>query len=339
MNFYNNFSKQILQLDFCSDVLDWMSEWQPAYLTTPVTASLIFLSVIKLLVSPCSILLNVLVIVAVKTSPRLKTKCHILLASLAGTDLLTGAISQPLAIAQEIYLLNGSSVNSYSFCLLRNVSAIIAVAPVIASLQHLALLSIERYLAITYPFKYLELITELRLTASVVTVWAVATLLSVLTSVYTVNNAFILNFRRVIMVASISILIFCQFAVYREARSQILKIATQQISTEAKEVFLKEKKALNTTTMVIGVVFLSFAPLIIFLPVLKSLIDPPAWLFVLQYAFKSLALCNSVCNPLIYCTKNKEFRQAFKRILARQNQGKTQRKKHFDQIFKRNKTN
>ena len=320
MNSFSNSSKQISQLDFCSNVLDWMPEWKPTYLTTPVTASLIFLSVINLLVSPCSILLNVLVIVAVKTSPRLKTNHHILLASLAGTDLLTGAISQPLLIAEEIYLLKGSSLNSYSFCFLRNVSAITAMTPVIASLQHLALLSIERYLAITYPFKYLELITELPLNASVVTVWAVATLFTVLTSVYTVNNAFILNFRRVITVASISILILCHFAVYREARSQILKIATQQISTEARAVFLKEKKALITTTMVIGVVFLSFVPLIIFRPVLKSLIGPPAWKFVLLYALKSLALCNSVCNPLIYCARNREFRKAFERLLRRQSQ-------------------
>ena len=320
MNSFSNSSKQISPLDFCSNVLDWMPEWKPAYLTTPVTASLIFLSVINLLVSPCSILLNVLVIVAVKTSPRLKTNHHILLASLAGTDLLTGAISQPLLIAEEIYLLKGSSLNSYSFCFLKNVSVITDMTPVIASLQHLALLSIERYLAITYPFKYLELITELRLTASVVTVWAVAALLTVLTSVYTVNNAFILNFRRVITVASISILIFCHFAVYREARSQILKIATQQISTEARAVFLKEKKTLNTTTMVIGVVFLSFVPLIIFRPVLKSLIGPPAWKFVLLYALKSLALCNSVCNPLIYCARNREFRKAFERLLRRQSQ-------------------
>ena len=320
MNSFSNSSKQIPQLDVCSNALDWMPEWRPAYLTTPVTASLIFLSVINLLVSPCSILLNVLVIVAVKTSPRLKTNHHILLASLAGTDLLTGAISQPLLIAEEIYLLKGSSLNSYSFCFLKNVSVITGMTPVIASLQHLALLSIERYLAITYPFKYLELITELRLTASVVTVWAVATLLTVLTSVYTVNNAFILNFRRAITVASISILIFCHFAVYREARSQILKIATQQISTEARAVFLKEKKALNTTTMVIGVVFLSFVPLIIFRPVLKSLIGPPAWKFVLRYALKSLALCNSVCNPLIYCARNREFRKAFERLLRRQSQ-------------------
>lgn len=245
MNSFSNSSKQIPQLDVCSNTLDWMPEWKPAYLTTPVTESLIFLSVINLLVSPCSILLNILVIVAVKTSPRLKTNHHILLASLAGTltDLLTGAISQPLLIAEEIYLLKGSSLNSYSFCFLRNVSAITAMTPVIASLQHLALLSIELYLAITYPFKYLELITELRLTASVVTVWAVATLLTALTSVYTVNNAFILNFRRVITVASISILIFCHFAVYREARCQILKIATQQISTEARAVFSKGKES------------------------------------------------------------------------------------------------
>ena len=320
MNSSSNSSKQISPLDFCSNVLDWMPEWKPTYLTTPVTASLIFLSVINLLVSPCSILLNVLVIVAVKTSPRLKSNHHILLASLAGTDLLTGAISQPLLIAEEIYLLKGSSLNSYSFCFLRNVSAITGMTPVIASLQHLALLSIERYLAITYPFKYLELITELPLNASVVTVWAVATLFTVLTSVYTVNNTFILNFRRVITVASISILIFCHFAVYREARSQILKIATQQISTEARAVFLKEKKALNITTMVIGVVFLSFVPLIIFRPVLKSLIGPPAWKFVLLYALKSLALCNSVCNPLIYCARNREFRKAFERLLRRQSQ-------------------
>ena len=320
MNSFSNSSKQIPQLDVCSNALDWMPEWRPAYLTTPVTASSIFLSVINLLVSPCSILLNVLVIVAVKTSPRLKTNHHILLASLAGTDLLTGAISQPLLIAEEIYLLKGSSLNSYSFCFLRNVSAITGMTTVIASLQHLALLSIERYLAITYPFKYLELITELPLNASVVTVWAVATLFTVLTSVYTVNNAFISNFRRVITVASISILIFCHFAVYREARSQILKIATQQISTEARAVFLKEKKALNITTMVIGVVFLSFVPLIIFRPVLKSLIGPPAWKFVLLYALKSLALCNSVCNPLIYCARNREFRKAFERLLRRQSQ-------------------
>ena len=80
-----NSSKQISQLDVCSYVYDGMPDWLSAYLTTPVTVLLIFLSVINLLMSACTIFLNVLVMIAVRTSPRLKTNCNMLLASLAGT--------------------------------------------------------------------------------------------------------------------------------------------------------------------------------------------------------------------------------------------------------------
>jgi len=44
---------------------------------------------------PVTIVMNVLVIMAVKTRPRLQSKYNILLACLAGTDLLVGAASQP----------------------------------------------------------------------------------------------------------------------------------------------------------------------------------------------------------------------------------------------------
>ena len=310
-----NSSKQISQLDVCSYVYDGMPDWLPAYLTTPVTVSLIFLSVINLLMSACTIFLNVLVMIAVKTSPRLKTNCNMLLASLAGTDLITGAIGQPLTVAKQIRRLGGSSVDSYSVCLLEGAGTITSVT---ASIQHLALLSIERYLAIMHPYKYSEIITKHRLVASAVTVWSVAALMTVLTYLFSLNNVFNSVFRVFLIVASISILIFCQIAVYREARSQMLKIASQQISKEARETFLKEKKALNTTRIVIGVVLLSFVPLFLFRLFMMPLLGSPAMKFVMEYAFRSLALCNSVCNPLIYCARNKEFRKAFKRLLCKQ---------------------
>ena len=75
-----------------------MPKWRAAYLTIPVTASMIFSSVINLIVSPCTTVLNVLVMIAVKTTPRLKSNYHILLASLAGTDFMTGALAQPLFV-------------------------------------------------------------------------------------------------------------------------------------------------------------------------------------------------------------------------------------------------
>ena len=310
-----NSSKQISQLDVCSYVYDGMPDWLPVYLTTPVTVSLIFLSVINLLMSACTIFLNVLVMIAVKTSPRLKTNCNMLLASLAGTDLMTGAIGQPLTVTKQIHRLGGSSVDSYSVCLLEGA---VTITSVTASIQHLALLSIERYLAIMHPYKYPEIITKHRLVASAVTVWSVAALTTVLTYIFSLNNVFNSVFRVFLIVASISILIFCQIAVYREARSQMLKIASQQISTEARETFLKENKALNTTRIVIGVVLLSFVPLFLFRLFMMPFLSSPAMKFVMEYAFRSLALCNSVCNPLIYCARNKEFRKAFKRLLCKQ---------------------
>lgn len=174
-----NSSKQISQS--CSQyVHDGMPEWHPSYLTTLVTASIIFISVINLIVSPCTIVLNAMVMIAVKTSPRLKSNYHILLASLAGTDLMTGALAQPPVVAGEIYRLSGNSAHFYKVCLLNNISRITGVYFVTASILHLMLLSVERYVTITYPYKYLEIMTKRRLISSAVFAWSFAALTVVL---------------------------------------------------------------------------------------------------------------------------------------------------------------
>ena len=110
------------------------------------------------------------------------------------------------------------------------------------------------------------------------------------------------------MIFSISILVFCQIAVYREARvHEMRKIKSQQVSKEARAVFFKEKKAMNTTTIVIGVVLFSFLPIILQRFMFISLLSSPAIKLETEYACRSLVLCNSVYNPLIYCARNREF--------------------------------
>ena len=210
-----------------------MPAWRLAYLTIPVTASMIFLSVINLIVSPCTIVLNVLVMTAVKTTPRLKSNYHILLVSLAWTDVMTGALEQPLFVAVRMYRLSGSSA-SYKVCLLNNISTITSVLSITASILHLALLGVERYVTITYPYKSLEIITKRRLISSAVFVWSFAAL----TVALSVKDIFTFSFRAFIMVFSISILVFCHIAVYREARvHEMRKIKSQQVSKEARTVF------------------------------------------------------------------------------------------------------
>ena len=68
----------------------WKQEYQDENVAFATTAI-----VLNILSFPVTIVMNVLVIMAVKTRPRLQSKYNILLACLAGTDLLVGAASQP----------------------------------------------------------------------------------------------------------------------------------------------------------------------------------------------------------------------------------------------------
>lgn len=186
------------------------------------------------------------------------------------------------------------------------------------SLQHLALISIERYTALKYPFKYDGIITERLLIAVVVLAWSQVPA-TILFSLYK-NDTLIFIFRVLTIFPTIFILIFCHIAVYLEARKQMQKIKAQQMSLEAKTAFLMEKKALKTTTFVMGLVLLCYMPKTLLTIVSGSLIRSPITFLAIESFSLTLALCNSVFNPLIYCVRNREYRRAFKKLLFRSNQ-------------------
>ena len=76
----------------------------------PLETSIFFLMAITLNIASCpfTILMNVLVIVAVKTRRQLQTNYNVLLACLAVTDLLIGVFVQPIFAVALITVLKGS---------------------------------------------------------------------------------------------------------------------------------------------------------------------------------------------------------------------------------------
>ena len=150
---------------FASSVTS-VPEWRPNFLTSEMSVALISITIVNMLVSPLTIFLNVLVMIAVKTTPQLRNKYNALLACLAGTDTLTGALGQPLFIAEQIYRFSGSPASE--FCIVSHAGRHLIRAFSFISLQHLALISIERYISIKFPFKYDVMVTKRRLIASVV---------------------------------------------------------------------------------------------------------------------------------------------------------------------------
>ena len=124
---------------------------------------------------------------------------------------------------------------------------------VLASFHHLVLMSTERYVAIKRPFVYETQITEVRIIIASAVGWAAAIILS---------NENLLATAIVIAVETLLIILSIYFnvSVYKEVRRNNKQITANQVSSEAKEKLLKNKKVFYTTLIVLLVILLCYIP-------------------------------------------------------------------------------
>ena len=113
-----------------------------AKISPDVRAVFITRMVANALACPFIILLNMLVIIAVKTKPQLRTKSNIALACSSTTDLGVGLALQPLSIANELSLLLRGDI---MFCTINELSNSVTLICLRSSFNHLMLMSAERY--------------------------------------------------------------------------------------------------------------------------------------------------------------------------------------------------
>ena len=109
---------------------------------------LVVLMVPSIITSPVTTFLNALVIIAVKTKSRLQAMPNTIIGCLAVTDGLMGMIGLPIFTAARISTLQTET--SSDFCtvkyLSRNVIRVIGAATVL----HLVLMNVERYIALKH---------------------------------------------------------------------------------------------------------------------------------------------------------------------------------------------
>ena len=130
--------------------------------------SYIFTIIINSITCPFTVLLNVLVIMAVKRRPRLQTNANILLACLAVTDALSGLIIQPSFILWKTFQLHGITIVAdnlqgfHNFCI-RTV--------LVCSSLHLMLVTCERLVAIKFTMHYHNFVTSHNIRVTVSACW------------------------------------------------------------------------------------------------------------------------------------------------------------------------
>ena len=272
----------------------------------PLEVSVLMTVIINSITCPFTVLLNVLVMMAVKRRPRLRSKANILLACLAATDAATGLTAQPSFIlwfsAQLLGVKNLVPFRVIHNFFMRSLS--------VCSCLHLMLVTCERLIAIKFTMKYVYIVNTQKLKVAVICGWIFSIFCEILRKIrYTFKAA-----DSLIALAVISCILFVSFSyviLYRETLRQQKKIKAQQLPHEEAERFAKESKALKTTVLVVFSVTICYLPLFfVFSSFVKGLPEivysPPM--------IRTLAMLNSFLNPLIYCWRQKEMKKFVFRI-------------------------
>ena len=287
----------------------------PSQISPDLYAVIIMKFAVTALTCPIIILLNILVMVAVKTKRQLRTKSNIALACLATTDLVVGLVVQPLQIASSIFLFHGET---NVFCSLKKIAMGFTFKCILLSLYHLLLMSAERYVAAKHSFKYESLVTEARFIKASGLAWATVIVLTT-QDLWLTNRYLIIFAVFVTLFLFFPAIIYFNVVVYKEARSSDKKIAANQVSLEAREKILKNKKTFYTTVIVLLFIFLCYIPTILCTFIVFYFKDSISTNVghIAMHIFSLLPLLNSLFNPLIYTVRIRYFRVAFIQLLSR----------------------
>ena len=279
-------------------------------------ALLIFLAVISIVTFPFTAVLNALVIIAVKTKSRMRSiKSNILIASLATTDLMMGVIVQPMFIALTIIIVSGK-ITTRS-CVLQNITQHFTSILYDTSLVNLALISGERYVAMKHTYAYNNgLVTEARLLISSALAWLFSLTLHILRIID--KTVFFLTHNALIGVLIVFI-VFWQVTVYREVRRHEKELSTQQVTEEARQEFLKDKKAFKLTAIFVSLLFICYIPICavrIVVVTKRSNMSIQA-MYACFFSAVWVVLLNSFLNPIVYSVRMRQFRVAFVELTCR----------------------
>ena len=260
----NLFAQDIEECHYLQGVV-----WKKIYLSKHAYRNLLALICLNSLAIIPTILLNALVIFVVATRRRLQTNSNILLACLAGTDLLVGLVAQPIAIAVKVK----RAFSIEPFCLLETVFTIILYATGCTSLGHLVLISIDRYVATKDALRYREIVTKQRIKNGVLVVWAITMVLTIQETVLAVINSGTKGYIVYCTLAGVMCVIigfvyiagicYCYVYIFSETRRQKKRLQTEQLPQEEAKRVKKGNKAANTLALILGALIVTYLPIII----------------------------------------------------------------------------
>ena len=256
---------------------------------------------------------NSIVVYAIHKSSYLHSPSVVLLCCLAVSDLLVGAICQPFFVAYKVAEL----VNNFSaFCPLKIIQYMSGWITGGVSFLTLALIAIDRLLMLKFHLRYNSIVTLPRVVEAVLAVWFVC--IAGATSKFYFQSIWIALPSTVLLVTCL-VTALCAWKIFHIARKHQRQINSQNIHALRKPDtvnILKCKKSAVTVLFLYGLFLIFYLPL--FATMVVNAFVGYTREVKIAYNFVSTAIyINSFLNPLVYCWRMREIRQAVKAILSK----------------------
>ncbi|EDO43740.1 predicted protein [Nematostella vectensis] len=178
------------------------------------------LSVINGLTSPATFASNALILFAILKTPLLHTPTNVLVFSLVLADSLVGILLQPLAV---VYLLIEGNT-----CTVIDALTFLNVTVIGVSLSTMALVSLDLYLSLYFPFRYPSKVTIRRVSSVSIIVWLYWTIMVAIPMVTPGRTAMLLveSVLGVTWLVCLVVIAISYFRIFWLVRYHVTKIKT-----------------------------------------------------------------------------------------------------------------
>lgn len=291
-------------------------------------AESVLMGTVMILMIIVSLFGNSLVIILIYKFERLRNITNTLLCSLAVSDLLS-------PIFRVTFIAISQLIGRWSFrCSWCAASSQIGIFFCAASIAHLCVITLERYIKIVHPYRHNMWLSKRAAHVTVFIIWMISVGLAVLPFIFkskidlTFNQNLLyceVNLVRNPYLSIIMAMIFFAFPflvmciayyhIFLVAHQQNKKMSVCSIGNKAtknKRLMKQELKAVKTVVIVVGVFFILWSPYFVIAIVQAYHPEQPYW--VSRFAI-CCAYLNTCCNWVVYCILNKQLRSCLLKML------------------------
>ena len=296
-NFTGDGSQKTVEQQYCSEGL-----------TAEIHGQVTFMLVINIFLSITSFLGNALILAALRKESSLHPPSKLLLRSLATTDLCVGLTVEPLFVTYLMSVMNGH----WNICRFVTVTGfIIGSVLCLVSVLTLTAISVDRLLALLLGLRYKHVVTLKRTYVIIIAFWVLPT---VLATIY-FWNIFIFQ-RCIILAVSLCLVtsICCYTMIFfklRHHHNQVQDQAQQPSQTNQLNI-ARYRKAVSTALWLQLTLVACYLPYGIVMALSLNHIELSTSVFLARRYTATLLFLNSSLNPVLYCWKIDQVRQAVK---------------------------